>query len=314
MEKQPYEWEEEDIQRLIDNSIKESTYLDYKRCDSLLERNGKSREKIILELSKDVSSFANAEGGTIVYGVIEEDYFPKQIDIGFDPLHIRREWLEDIIDSNVKPKIDGLKIKQVELNRKHPGKVIYVIYIPQSLQGAIQGKDLRYYQRRNFKSEPMEDYQIRDVMNRFKHPLLVPEVRYKLINSDPDGSHQYELILKIENKGVVTANVWGMDMLFPELYFLRIDGSSSGDIRRFKAMEKYLGFKFRSNKSSGGHDQILFPGEDVTLFGEGSRRFIYRVGDNNYEAVYLWKIHITIYADNMPPKKIELSFDKYQKF
>jgi hypothetical protein len=38
------------------------------------------------------------------------------------------------------------------------------------------------------------------------------------------------------------------------------------------------------------------------------------VGDNNFEAVHLWKIHMTIYADNMPPKKIELSFDKFQKF
>jgi len=314
MEKQPYEWGEEDIQRLIDNSIKESTYLDYKRCDSLLEKNGQSRDKIIREISKDVSSFANAEGGTIVYGVIEENTSPKAIDVGFDPHLIKREWLEDIIDSNVKPIIDGLKIKQVELNRIHPGKVIYVIYIPQSLQGAIQAKDFKYYQRRNFKSEPMEDYQIRDVMNRFKHPLLVPEVRYALIKSDADGSHHYELILKIENKGVVTANVWGMDMLFPELYFLRIDGSSSGDIRGFKPIPKYLGFKFRSNKTSGGYDQILFPGEDATLFGEGSRRFIYRVGDNNFEAVHLWKIHMTIYADNMPPKKIELSFDKFQKF
>ena len=314
MEKRPYEWEEEDIQRLIDNSIKESTYLDYKRCDSLLERGGQGRDKLIGELSKDVSSFANAEGGTIIYGVIEENYFPKQIDIGFDPLQIRREWLEDVIDSNVSPKIDGLKIKQIEINGTHLGKVIYIVSIPQSLQGAIQANDFRYYQRRNFKSEPMEDYQIRDVMNRFKHPLLVPQISYELINRDPDGSHQYEFKIRIENKGVVTANIWGMDMSFPELYFLRIDGSSAGDIRRIKAIQQYLGFKFRSNKSQGVHDQMVFPGEEIILFGEGSRRFIYRVKEDNFQQVYLWKIHITIYADDMPPRKIELPFDKFQEF
>ena len=182
MEKQSFEWEEEDIQRLIDNQRKEATDLEYKRCDALVKNGKKPREKIIEDLSKDVSSFANAGGGTIIYGVIEEGHLPKKIDKGFNPAKIKREWIgdiEDIIDSNVEPKIDGLKIKQVELNRNNPGKVIYIIYILQSLQGAIQAKDYRYYQRRNFKAEPMEEYQVRDVMNRFKYPLLKPEIDFK---------------------------------------------------------------------------------------------------------------------------------------
>jgi len=182
MEKQSFEWEEEDIRRLIDNQRKEATDLEYKRCDALVKNGKKPREKIIEDLSKDVSSFANAGGGTIIYGVIEEGHLPKKIDKGFNPAKIKREWIgdiEDIIDSNVEPKIDGLKIKQVELNRNNPGKVIYIIYILQSLQGAIQAKDYRYYQRRNFKAEPMEEYQVRDVMNRFKYPLLKPEIDFK---------------------------------------------------------------------------------------------------------------------------------------
>lgn len=179
MEKQPFEWEEEDIQRLIDNQRKEATDLEYKQCDALVENKKKPREKIIEALSKDASSFANTEGGTIIYGVIEEGHLPKKIDKGFDPTKIKKEWIEDIIDANVKPKIEGLKIKQVELNRNNPGKVIYIIYIPRSLQGAIQAKDYRYYQRRNFKPEPMEDYQVRDVMNRFKYNLLKPEIDFK---------------------------------------------------------------------------------------------------------------------------------------
>ena len=167
---------------MIDNQRKEATDLEYKRCDALVKNGKKPREKIIEDLSKDVSSFANAGGGTIIYGVIEEGHLPKKIDKGFNPAKIKREWIgdiEDIIDSNVEPKIDGLKIKQVELNRNNPGKVINIIYIPQSLQGAIQAKDYRYYQRRNFKAEPMEEYQVRDVMNRFKYPLLKPEIGFK---------------------------------------------------------------------------------------------------------------------------------------
>ena len=179
MKKQPFEWEEEDIQRLIDNQRKEATDLEYKQCSVLVENKKKPREKIIEALSKDVSSFANTEGGTIIYGVIEEGHLPKKIDEGFDPTKIKKEWIEDIIDANVKPKIEGLKIKQVELNRNNPGKVIYIIYIPRSLQGAIQAKDYRYYQRRNFEAEPMEDYQVRDAMNRSRYTLLKPEIDFK---------------------------------------------------------------------------------------------------------------------------------------
>lgn len=314
MTKQPHEWEEEDIQRLIDNRIKESTSLDYKRCDSLLERTGQSREKIINELSKDVSSFANAEGGTIVYGIIEEDYFPREIDQGFNPLQIKREWLEDVIDSNVKPKIDGLKIKQIEINNSHPGKVIYVVYIPQSLQGAIQAKDFIYYQRRNFKSEPMEDYQVRDVMNRFKHPLLEPEITYKFIGANPDGSHRYEFNLKIQNRGIVAAKAWGMDMLFPELYFHSIEGSFSGDIWRGESHQKYLSFKFRNNESSDGNDQIFFPEEEKVLFGDNRRKFNYGVNRENSLQLFILEIHITVYADDMPPRRLVVPFHNYQRF
>ena len=312
MERQPFEWEEEDIQRLIDNQRKEATDLEYKRCDALVENEKKSREKIIEELSKDVSSFANAEGGTIIYGIIEEGRLPKIIDEGFDPNKIKREWIEDIIDSNVKPKIEDLKIKQVELNRNNPGKVIYIIYTPQSLQGAIQAKDYRYYQRRNFKAEPMEDYQVRDVMNRFKHPLLKPEIEFKPRKIE-GNLHEYGLILTLVNKGVITAKAFGMDMLFPRVYSPKLEGVSTIKYTSVyipeKPFENYSGFKFRNVESQIG---VLFPGEKQMIFR--SDTLTYTVNDKNWEESFLLKIYITTYADDMPPQKSEYPFNKFHKF
>jgi len=34
------------------------------------------------EISKDVSAFANSDGGTIIYGIEEEGHLPKRIDGG----------------------------------------------------------------------------------------------------------------------------------------------------------------------------------------------------------------------------------------
>jgi len=311
MEKQPFEWQEEDIQRLIDNETKESTNLEYKRCDALIVREGQSKSKITTELSKDISSFANAAGGTIVYGIIEENHLPKEIDEGFDPTKTKREWLEDIIDSSSSRKIEGLRINQVELKTK-PGKVIYVVYIPQSLQGAIQADDHRYYQRRNFKSEPMEDYQVRDVMNRFRHPILIPEIDYKVLTRE-EASHRYELVLDLANKGVVTAKAFGMDMLFPAVYSPQISEPRRADTYEFhpeRPFQQYRGYRFRNTPQ---FNDVLFPGERTNLFGGRTMgKLTYGVNENNVEESNSWKIHITTYADDMPPKQFE--YDIYHEF
>lgn len=314
MEKMPFDWNEDDLQRIIDNKIKESSSLEYKRCDSLKGRPGEAREKIIKEISKDVSSFANAEGGSIVYGIIEENRLPKAVDEGFEPETVKREWLEDVIDSNVKPKITGLKIKQIELMNSHPGKVIYIVYIPQSLQGAIQANDYRYYQRRNFKAEPMEDYQVRDVMNRFKHPLLIPEISYKKLNPESE-IHEYGLILNLKNDGVVTARIFGFDMLFPNRYDPKMAGPTTSWVRQFnpdRPFEHYKGIKFRNSSSNG---EVLFPGEINKIFGIGTNLTLtYKVNMQNWEEVVRYRIYITTFADDMPPHKYEYPFESFQKF
>ena len=56
---------EADLLALISAGVEESAALDYKRADSLNKRDDKKKT----EITKDVSSFANSAGGTIIYGI-----------------------------------------------------------------------------------------------------------------------------------------------------------------------------------------------------------------------------------------------------
>lgn len=197
--RQPWEWEEDDIVALISNRTQESIDLDYKECDALALTDSKKNE-----VSKDVSAFANSAGGTIVYGVIEDKHVPLRLDHGFDPNVISKEWLEQVISFRIKRTIDGVRIKQIELSKSNPGKVVYVVYVPQSTRAPHQASDKKFYKRRNFASEPMEEYEIRDVANRSEVPDLWLQYSVTALTSEStnegasDGAQSLPVRLRVE--------------------------------------------------------------------------------------------------------------------
>ena len=95
-----------DLQALITNEVQESIHLDYKDSRAL----NKSKRH---EIAKDVSAFANSDGGVIIYGITEDQHLPKQLDEGVDHSVFSREWLEEVIGSNVNPTIDDIIIKKL---------------------------------------------------------------------------------------------------------------------------------------------------------------------------------------------------------
>lgn len=155
------------VKSFIENKIEENLNLDYKASGSL-QRNDKKTN----EISKDVSAFANSDGGIIIYG-IKEDQINRHLPESIDPINrneISKEWLEQIIQSKVRPRINGIIIHSVSVDEQ-TDEVVYVVDIPKS-NTAHQANDKKYYKRFNFNSEPMYDYEIRDILNRTKSPVI----------------------------------------------------------------------------------------------------------------------------------------------
>jgi Putative DNA-binding domain len=193
-----------DLQRLVDEGLEESLTLDYKASPSL-SRDGKNPE----ELCKDVSALANSAGGQLIYG-IEEDKSagkPSKVDDGVVDPKITKEWIEQILNSKVQPRMDGVRIERIDMET---GKFGYVISVQQSQVGPHQAPDGKYYKRFNFQSVPMHDYEIRDIMRRATAPDL--EVKLSLsVGSVEFAPHQelskpFFLNCTVINKSPTPAN------------------------------------------------------------------------------------------------------------
>lgn len=155
------------IKSYIENKIEENLNLDYKASGSLQKTDNKTNE-----ISKDISAFANSDGGIIIYGV-KEDQINRHLPDSIDPIsrkEISKEWLEQIIQSKIRPRIDGIIIHSISVE-ENSNFVVYAIEIPKS-NTAHQANDKKYYKRFNFNSEPMFDYEIRDILNRTKTPVI----------------------------------------------------------------------------------------------------------------------------------------------
>jgi len=144
------EFTENDITNIIVNQWEESLHLEFKSSESLGKTDGKKRE-----LSKDISAFANSDGGMIFYGIKELDH--KASELSFvDGRDVTKEWIEQVLNSNIYPKIPDLRIHPIRFEGSMESSV-YAVGIPASSAAPHMSADKRYYRRYNFESVPMEE-------------------------------------------------------------------------------------------------------------------------------------------------------------
>lgn len=183
----------DDIYNLISNEVEENIHLDYKEARALGKEDPKKTE-----ITKDVSAFANSDGGVIVYGISEASHKPKAIS-PIDGKTFTKEWLENVIQQ-IQPRIDGIKIFPIRVDGNIE-KSIYVVQIPRSASAPHMAKDHRYYKRFNFESVPMEDYEVKDAFNRVVTPNLVIDSCTFYVEENKSDHVTYHLSAAVLNRG-----------------------------------------------------------------------------------------------------------------
>jgi hypothetical protein len=155
-----------DFQKMVDAQIEETLTLEYK-ASAALTRDSKN----VQELCKDVSAMANSAGGQIIYCIGEDKktHKPTGVDEGVTDDKITREWVHQILGSNIHPRMDGLTVQRIPLSA---GGFGFVITVLPTQTGPHQAPDKKYYKRYELEAVAMDDYQIKDIMRRSSTPDL----------------------------------------------------------------------------------------------------------------------------------------------
>jgi len=177
------EYSQADIQSLIDNNVEESVHLDFKAAPAL-DKSEKKKE----EISKDVSSFANSDGGIIVYGVSENKEHCAESLSFVDGNEFTKEWLEQVINSKINQRIKGIEIIPVRFDNS-VSKTVFVVRVPRSSNAPHMCSDHRFYRRFNFSSVPMEEYEVRDLFNR-RSPSSMSILNFRAYHAEAEKTKQ----------------------------------------------------------------------------------------------------------------------------
>ena len=153
---------EEDLQALKDNSVSEGKTIEYKQ---LLPSKSDSGKK---EFLADVSSFANASGGDLIFGIATDKKTgtPKSVE-GLSIESVDREIsrLGNMMRDGIEPRILSVGIQPIPLKNS---KVALVIRIPKSWisphRVSYRGHD-KFYSRSSNGKYPLDVAELRIAFN-----------------------------------------------------------------------------------------------------------------------------------------------------
>lgn len=151
----------DDIKRLVQNQVKETKALDYKRELKL----GQDKER--KEFLFDITSMFNTEGGCLIYG-IEESKDDKDQNTGtpasitgipIDNYDKLSQQIEDIVKGNTEPSITNIALNHIDVD----GQSVLVIGISKGLGLPAMvtfNETNKFYRRRNSGKYAVDVYEL----------------------------------------------------------------------------------------------------------------------------------------------------------
>ncbi|MBA7577215.1 MAG: hypothetical protein GH159_00605 [Dehalococcoidia bacterium] len=157
----------DDLQTLVDNAVLERKTLEYKQA---LPSNSDSAKK---EFLADVSSFANASGGDLIFGITENKKTgaPKSLDglsIENPDQEILR--LENTIRDGIEPRIPSISTRSIPLDS---AKVALIIRVPKSWSAphrVIWGGHDKFFSRSSNGKYPLDVGELLSLSSLFIFP------------------------------------------------------------------------------------------------------------------------------------------------
>lgn len=158
--KQFADLEESDLRSLIDDQVSEGKSIEYK----LVLPNNSERDR--KELLADISSFSNAAGGYIFFGISENNGLPVTIeglgDIDPDAQILR---FENLLRDSIAPRLPGLSIRAIPIKDKGP---VLAVHIPKSWTSphmvTFAGSS-KFFSRNSAGKYPLDVFELRSAFN-----------------------------------------------------------------------------------------------------------------------------------------------------
>ena len=207
----PNNWNKARLLTLVKDGVPESLTVEYKQSAAIDNSDTKKDA-----MCKFVSAFANSAGGILVYGIEENNQLPTQLDAGIDGEQYTKEWFENIINSKIHRRIQGISIHHIKISSRS-NNVYVVIEVPQSNLAPHQAPDKKFYKRYNFQVLPMEEYEIRDMGLRREGPDLTLNLRPQTHIVNEPGVNRHQIIQFfpiIGNDSIIPAEFSHIDIAF----------------------------------------------------------------------------------------------------
>lgn len=201
-----------DIQKLKDAKIEESEILDYK--EEMISEN---------DLIKHITAFSNKSGGFLIFGIKESGTGGYPVDILGIEDNINLERLEQIIISNIRPRI-GVQFRKIDV--PNSDRIILIIRIPEGQNRPYYDiRSHRYYKRYEYEAMPMDEFEIESLYQRrffgaSKLAKYVDEIilfhRSKLPEERPERIDGHIIItpLRIDDRIIDTSNREQIEIIF----------------------------------------------------------------------------------------------------
>jgi hypothetical protein len=260
------EYNFENVKSFIDNEIEESIHIDFKAAGALSRMDSKKKE-----ISKDVSAFANSDGGIIIYGISEKNHKASEFSF-IDGNEFTKEWLEQIISTTINRNIPNLKIYPIRKDGNIQ-QTIYVVKIPASLEAPHLSRDKKFYKRYNFESVAMEEYEIRQLYGRkVQSKLEIDTCTIDKVDLNEDGKNRYSVDLQVHNSGEKMEENYKINF-----YFLNFSTKDEMEISWNRSDAKVTKLDDNRIKVTGDGNSPIYPNETLSVL-----KFEFSISKENF--------------------------------